>query len=99
MQNGDRVGVIYLPEFNGSLAVYINGAPLGIIATNVPENVYGFVELQGECVQVCATQNKTIQQVRGMQGANQRGQGRMEGAWEKGQEEVSSSFPTALFIL
>ena len=64
------MGVIYLPEFNGSLAVYVNGAPLGIIATSVPENVYGFVELQGECSQVCTTQNRTIQQVRGHTGGH-----------------------------
>lgn len=67
-QVGDRVGVIRLPEFNGSLAVYINGAPLGIIATNVSDNVYGFIELQGECERVGISQCRTIQQVRGARG-------------------------------
>ena len=51
-----------LPEYNGSLVVFINGAPLGIIATGVAENVYGFVELQGECESI-ALMHRKIQQV------------------------------------
>ena len=47
------MGVIRLPEFNGCLVVYIN----------VSENVYGFVELQGECEKISISQNRTIQQV------------------------------------
>ena len=77
------MGVIYLPEFNGCLAVYINGAPLGIIATSVAENVYGFVELQGECSQICTTTNRTIQQVRGA-GSRWGWGGGGEGIWEEG---------------
>ena len=52
-----------VPEFNGSLVVFVNGAPLGVIATDVAENVYGFVELQGECERVAIIRRK-IQQVR-----------------------------------
>ncbi len=63
MQINDRVGIIRVPEFNGSLIIYINGAPIGIIATSVPDRVYGFVELQGECERVALTRNRLVKHV------------------------------------
>ena len=52
-----------VPEFNGSLLIYIDGAPIGVIATSVPEKVYGFVELQGDCEKVCLSPVRSIQHV------------------------------------
>lgn len=63
LQIGDRVGIIRLPEFLGSLVIYINGAPIGIIATRVSDNVYGFVEMQGDCEKICISSNRTIKEV------------------------------------
>ena len=63
VQTGDRVGIIRLPEFNGSLVIYVNGAPIGIIATGVAENVYGFVEMQEDCEKVCMQGNRSVQNV------------------------------------
>ena len=63
LQLHDRVGIIRVPEFNGSLIIYINGAPIGIISTGVPDRVYGFVELQGECERVALTRNREIKNV------------------------------------
>lgn len=62
-QMGTRVGIMRVPEFNGSLLIFIDGAPIGIIATGVPEKVYGFVELQGDCEKVCLSPVRSIQQV------------------------------------
>lgn len=58
---GTRVGIMRVPEFSGSLLIYIDGAPIGIIATGVPEKVYGFVELQGDCEKVCLSPVRSIQ--------------------------------------
>ena len=55
-----------MPEYNGALVIYINGAPLGIISTDVADNVYGFVELQGDCERICITRNRKIKQVGNM---------------------------------
>lgn len=57
---GDRVGIVRVPEFNGSLVVYINGAPIGVIATSVPAKVYGFIELQGDCEHISLCTSRTI---------------------------------------
>ena len=62
-QMGTRVGIMRVPEFNGSLLIFIDGAPIGIIATGIPEKVYGFVELQGDCEKVCLSPIRSIQQV------------------------------------
>ena len=62
-QMGTRVGIMRVPEFNGSLLIFIDGAPIGIIATGIPEKVYGFVELQGDCEKVCLSPVRSIQQV------------------------------------
>jgi hypothetical protein len=58
---GDKVGIMRLPEFNGSLVIFINGAHLGVIATNVAEHVYGFVEMQGDCERVAILSRKIPQ--------------------------------------
>lgn len=60
---GTRVGIMRVPEFNGSLLIFIDGAPIGVIATGVPEKVYGFVELQGDCEKVCLSPVRSIQHV------------------------------------
>ena len=44
-----------LPEFNGSLVIFINGEAIGIVATGIPEKMYGFIELQNDCERICIT--------------------------------------------
>ena len=63
-QVGDKLGVMRVPEFSGSLIIFINGVSIGIVATGVAENVYGFVELNGDCDRVSITPNNTIKLVR-----------------------------------
>ena len=64
------------PEFNGSLVIFINGKEIGIIATAVPEEVYGFVELRGDNDKVAITGNSTVDEVRG--GREWEGEGKGE---------------------
>lgn len=45
------------------MVIYINETPIGIIATKVPENLYGFVELQ-DCERVSLMPHRTIEEVR-----------------------------------
>jgi len=56
------VGIVRLPEFQGSVVLYINEYPIGIIATNVPDNLYGFIELQ-DCEGVALTPRRTVDEV------------------------------------
>ncbi|XP_070207113.1 neuralized-like protein 4 isoform X3 [Littorina saxatilis] len=48
-QVGDRVGVLRKPD--GALHFYVNGVDQGIAASNVPENVYGVIDLYGQAAQ------------------------------------------------
>ncbi len=43
--------------------MYINKSPVAIIATRVPDNLYGFIELQ-DCERVSLVANTTIDKVR-----------------------------------
>ena len=43
------------PEFEGALLFYINQECIGILATSVPDKVYGFVELHENCEKVTLT--------------------------------------------
>ena len=46
---GDRVGV--RRRADGTLDFYVNGIDQGQAATNVPENVFGVVDLYGQAAQ------------------------------------------------
>ena len=56
------MGIVRLPEFQGSVVLYINEYPIGIIATDVPESLYGFIELQ-DCEGVSLTPQRAIEEV------------------------------------
>nr|KAG5698954.1 hypothetical protein BaRGS_024875 [Batillaria attramentaria] len=45
----DRVGVLRKPD--GTLHFYVNGVDQGVAASNVPENVYGVIDLYGQAAQ------------------------------------------------
>ena len=62
-QIGDRVGLMRVPEFNGSLVIFINGEAIGIVAKGIPEKMYGFVELQNDCDRVCITRCHAVKLV------------------------------------
>lgn len=46
VQVGDRVGVIR--KDSGVVHFYVNGVDQGVAASNVPENVYGVIDLYGQ---------------------------------------------------
>ncbi|XP_025081591.1 neuralized-like protein 4 isoform X2 [Pomacea canaliculata] len=46
---GDRVGVLRKP--NGTLHFFVNGVDQGVAASNVPDNVYGVIDLYGQAAQ------------------------------------------------
>ena len=46
---GDRVGVIR--KDNGTVHFFVNGIDMGVAASNVPENVYGVIDLYGQAAQ------------------------------------------------
>lgn len=46
---GDRVGVIRLQ--NGTLKFFVNGVDQGVAATNVPEKIFGVIDLYGQAAQ------------------------------------------------
>lgn len=62
-QIADRVGLMRVPEFNGSLVIFINGEAIGIVAKGIPEKMYGFVELQNDCDRVCITRCHAVKLV------------------------------------
>lgn len=39
----------------GELKFFLNGKSLGVAAKNIPEKVYGIVDLYGKCAQVTLT--------------------------------------------
>ena len=49
LQVGDRVGVVRKDD--GTLRFIVNGADQGIAATNVPDKVYGVIDLYGQAAQ------------------------------------------------
>lgn len=49
LQVGDRVGVVR--KDNGTLHFWVNGVDQGPAAINVPENVYGVIDLYGQAAQ------------------------------------------------
>lgn len=49
----DRVGVMRTSD--GNLYFYVNGESQGLAATGLPAQVYGIVDLYGQCVQVSIT--------------------------------------------
>ena len=51
------------PEFEGALLFYINQECLGILATSVPDKIFAFVELHGDCEKVSLTPVHSIAQV------------------------------------
>ena len=64
-QEGDRLGTMRVPEFGGSLIIFINGMSIGVMATGLPEELYGFVELRGDNDRVAITENSTVEEVSG----------------------------------
>ena len=52
------------PEFGGSLVIFINGKSIGIVATDIPEEVFGFVELHGDCDNIIMTPDHRVEEVR-----------------------------------
>lgn len=54
-QVGDRVGVIR--KDNGNLIFYVNGVEQGLAASNVPERIYGVVDLYGQAAQASIVQH------------------------------------------
>ncbi|XP_031830044.2 neuralized E3 ubiquitin protein ligase 4 [Nomia melanderi] len=55
LQVGDRVGV--MRKDNGTLYFYVNGADQGAAAMNVPERVYGVIDLYGQAAQATIVDN------------------------------------------
>lgn len=49
LQVGDRVGVVRKDD--GALHFWVNGVDQGVAATNVPERVYGVIDLYGQAAQ------------------------------------------------
>ncbi|XP_066158319.1 neuralized-like protein 4 isoform X2 [Euwallacea fornicatus] len=50
LQVGDRVGLVR--KENGQLHFFVNGVDQGSAANNVPDKVYGVIDLYGQCVAV-----------------------------------------------
>ncbi|CAG9771302.1 unnamed protein product [Ceutorhynchus assimilis] len=50
LQVGDRVGLVR--KENGQLHFFVNGVDQGSAASNVPEKLYGVIDLYGQCVAV-----------------------------------------------
>ncbi|XP_076236666.1 neuralized E3 ubiquitin protein ligase 4 isoform X2 [Calliopsis andreniformis] len=55
LQVGDRVGV--MRKDNATLHFYVNGADQGAAAVNVPEKVYGVIDLYGQAAQATIVDN------------------------------------------
>ncbi|KZC09170.1 Neuralized-like protein 4 [Dufourea novaeangliae] len=55
LQVGDRVGV--MRKDNATLHFYVNGADQGAAAMNVPERVYGVIDLYGQAAQATIVDN------------------------------------------
>lgn len=55
LQVGDRVGVIR--KDNGNLHFFVNGVDQGLAASNVPEQVFGVVDLYGQAAQATIVQH------------------------------------------
>ncbi|XP_028049148.1 neuralized-like protein 4 [Monomorium pharaonis] len=55
LQIGDRVGV--MRKDNSTLHFYVNGADQGVAAMNVPERVYGVIDLYGQAAQATIVDN------------------------------------------
>lgn len=55
LQIGDRVGV--MRKDNATLHFYVNGADQGVAAMNVPERVYGVIDLYGQAAQATIVDN------------------------------------------
>lgn len=53
---GDKIGLRRTSE--GNLKFYVNKEDMGIAASNLPESVYGIVELFGSTVAICITSTK-----------------------------------------
>ena len=51
---GDRVGVIR--KADGQLYFTVNGVNLGLAASNVPDNVYGVLDLYGQAAEASIVQ-------------------------------------------
>lgn len=59
-QVGDTVGV--MRKDDGSLHFFVNSRDLGCAAQGVPANVYGVVDLFGQCAQVTIISGSGIQE-------------------------------------
>lgn len=55
LQVGDRVGVIR--KDNGNLIFYVNSVEQGLAASNVPERIFGVVDLYGQAAQASIVQH------------------------------------------
>lgn len=58
LQVGDRVGVVR--KDIGTLHFYVNGADQGVAAMNVPERVYGAIDLYGQAAQATIVDNTDL---------------------------------------
>ncbi|KOC67724.1 Neuralized-like protein 4 [Habropoda laboriosa] len=58
LQVGDRVGV--MRKDNATLHFYVNGADQGAAAMNVPERVYGVIDLYGQAAQATIVDNTDL---------------------------------------
>ncbi|CAK9826969.1 Neuralized-like protein 4 [Anthophora retusa] len=58
LQVGDRVGV--MRKDNATLHFYVNGADQGAAAMNVPEKVYGVIDLYGQAAQATIVDNTDL---------------------------------------
>ena len=59
-QVGDTVGV--MRKGDGSLHFFVNNRDLGCAAQGIPANVYGVVDLFGQCVEVTIISGSGIQE-------------------------------------
>ena len=57
-QVGDRVGVKRLR--NGTLHFYVNGIDQGAAATNVPNSVYGVIDLYGQAAAATVVDRRQV---------------------------------------
>ena len=58
---GDRVGVVR--RESGVIHFYVNGEDQGPAATNVPERIYGVIDLYGQAAQVRMVMNESSRNV------------------------------------
>ncbi|KAK3730103.1 hypothetical protein QZH41_013738, partial [Actinostola sp. cb2023] len=61
LKAGDRVGVIYSED--GTVHFYVNGEDMGEAANDVPQNVYGVLDLYGRSAQATITNGRPREEI------------------------------------